>query len=96
MTTKLATITTQYRSFVNDQVLTADQLNTLINILKIGTIVACFLNGVGLACGFKPQLTALKEIVITQGCGLTTDGDLIQLQLPGKPESSQKNRHRKH
>ena len=30
MATKLSTITTQYRSFVNDQVLTADQLNTLI------------------------------------------------------------------
>lgn len=91
MTTKLATITTQYRSFVNDQVLTADQLNTLIQYFEDqGRLSRVFLNGVGLVCGFKPQLTSAKEIVITQGCGVTTDGDLILLQLPGQPENDKK------
>lgn len=88
MTTKLATITAQYRSFVNDQVLTADQLNTLIQYFedqdRLSRIYLC---GVGLAYGFKLQLTSTKEIVVTQGCGVTTDGDLIQLQKPGQSDN---------
>jgi hypothetical protein len=83
MATKLSTITAQYRSFVNDQVLTADQLNTLIQYFEDqGRLSRVCLNGVGIACGFQVSLITNKEIVVSQGCGVTTDGDLIQLQKP--------------
>ncbi|MBA4408102.1 MAG: hypothetical protein C0397_01605 [Odoribacter sp.] len=81
MATKLTTITTQYRSFVNDQVLTADQLNKLIQYFEDqDRLTRVCLNGVGIACGFQISVAASKEVTISQGCGVTTDGDLIQLQ----------------
>ena len=81
MAIKLSSITTQYRSFVNDQVLTADQLNNLIQYFDDqGRLSRVCLNGVGIACGFQINLTGSKEIIVSQGCGVTTDGDLIQLQ----------------
>jgi hypothetical protein len=90
MATKLSTITAQYRSFVNDQVLTADQLNTLIQYFEDqGRLSRVCLNGVGIACGFQVSLSGSKEIIVSQGCGVTTDGDLIQLQQPVPEESTQ-------
>lgn len=89
MATKLSTITAQYRSFVDDQVLTADQLNTLIQYFEDqGRLSRVCLNGVGIACGFQVSLTGSKEIIVSQGCGVTTDGDLIQLQQPVPEEST--------
>jgi len=83
MATKLKAITTQYRSFVDDQVLTADQLNTLIDYFQDqGRLSRVVLNGVGIVCGFRLSVNASKEIVVSQGAGVTTDGDLIQLNQP--------------
>jgi hypothetical protein len=91
MATKLTSITAQYRSFVNDQVLTADQLNNLIQYFEDQDRMSrVSLNGVGIACGFKISLTGSKEIVVTQGCGVTTDGDLIKLQQPIPEETTRK------
>lgn len=90
MTTKLSNITAQYRSFVNDQVLTADQLNTLIQYFEDqGRLSRICLSGVGIACGFRVSITGSKEVVVTQGCGITTDGDLILLQQPAPEKTAQ-------
>ena len=89
METKLQSITTQYRSFVDNQVLTADQLNNLIQYFDDqDRLSRVSLSGVGIACGFKISLTTSKEVVVTQGCGITTDGDLIKLQKPGSDENT--------
>ncbi|MGG8495301.1 hypothetical protein ACQY1Q_02695 [Tenacibaculum sp. TC6] len=85
METKLKDITTEYSKFNANQVLTEKQLNAFIDyfddqdrLSRIG------LSGVGLVCGFEltPQFnadkTALNSIQITQGAGVTTDGDLVQ------------------
>lgn len=90
MATKLSAITTQYRSFVDDQVLTADQHNTLIDYFQDqGRLSRIVLNGVGIVCGFRLSINASKEIVVSQGAGVTTDGDLIQLQKPNLEKNAQ-------
>lgn len=90
MATKLSAITTQYRSFVDDQVLTASQLNTLIDYFQDqGRLSRILMNGVGIVCGFRLSINASKEIVVSQGAGVTTDGDLIQLQKPVQGSDSQ-------
>ena len=87
MATKLTSITAQYRSFVDDQVLTADQLNHVVHFLEDqDRLSRVYLNGVGIACGFKVNLSA-NQITISQGCGVTTDGDLIQLQKNGQDQN---------
>ena len=90
MTAKLKAITPSYSSFKDDQVLTAGQLNELLNYFDDQDRMSrIFLSGVGIVCGFQPSLQTNgqtappgKKIIITQGCGVTTDGDLIKLSLP--------------
>lgn len=82
METKLTTITPTYRSFVPDQVLTAGQLNEFLNYFEDqDRLSRIFLNGVGIVCGFKVTFNANSDgtLVISQGTGITTDGDLIKL-----------------
>ncbi|MFY9152171.1 MAG: hypothetical protein WAO52_09165 [Prolixibacteraceae bacterium] len=84
MTPKLTSITAQYRSFVDDQVLTANQLNNVVHYFEDqDRLSRLYLSGVGIACGFKVNFAANK-ITVSQGCGVTTDGDLIQLQISGE------------
>lgn len=79
-TLKLDEITTQYRSFVNDQVLTADQLNTIIDYFEDQhRLTRVCLSGVGIVCGLDVSLKSNK-ITVSSGCGITTDGDLIKYQ----------------
>lgn len=81
MLAKLSTITTLYRKFTKNQVLTEGHLNEIVDyfddqdrISRIG------LSGVGIICGFQVSYNeAAKNISITQGSGITTDGDLIHL-----------------
>ncbi|MAP80895.1 MAG: hypothetical protein CL526_07380 [Aequorivita sp.] len=82
MSTKLLEITPQYRSFVDDQVLTSGQLNEFIDYFEDqDRLTRVCLVGVGVACGFKVSVNNQKTLVtITQGCGITTDGDLLKLQ----------------
>jgi len=90
MTAKLKAITPSYSSFKDDQVLTAGQLNELLNYFDDQDRMSrIFLNGVGIVCGFQPLLQTngqsappSQQVIITQGCGVTTDGDLIKLSLP--------------
>jgi PKD repeat protein len=90
MTTKLSEITTQYRSFVNDQVLTKDQLNVLINYFEDQDRMSrIYLSGVGIACGFNLTFDEVKKaLTISQGTGITTDGDLVKIYVDKDPSSN--------
>lgn len=82
MASKLTEITTQYHSFEDNQVLTKDQLNEFINYFEDqDRISRIFLSGVGIVCGFSLKINAAKTIItITQGTGVSTDGDLFKLK----------------
>jgi hypothetical protein len=105
MNTKLDNVTTQYRKFNVNQVLTEGQLNEFIDYFEDqDRLSRTHLSGVGVACGFKTmyfdasvtketikQIFKIEEdkidlqdyidtIGITQGTGVTTDGDLITLR----------------
>ncbi len=80
MASKLQEITTKYHTFVDNQVLTKDQLNEFVTYFDDqDRLTRVFLNGVGVVCGFKISRSG-TNIVISQGVGVTTDGDLVQLQ----------------
>ncbi len=79
MTTKLTDITTSYSSFEDDQVLTAAQLNKFLNYFDDQDRMSRIcLSGVGIVCGFKFGYSG-GVLELMQGCGITTDGDLIHL-----------------
>ncbi len=82
MAAKLTEITTQYHTFVDNQVLTKDHLNAFISYFDDqDRLSRIFLSGVGIVCGFKLSYNASKtSLTITQGAGITTDGDLINLR----------------
>lgn len=82
MGTKLTAITPEYSSFENDQVLTAAQLNEFLNYFDDqDRLSRICLSGVGIVCGFKLNFTSEQQLIISQGCGITTDGDLLKLQV---------------
>lgn len=85
MKAKLKDITTEYSKFNANQVLTEKQLNTFIDYFEDQDRLSRLgLSGVGIACGFQmnPIFTvdqkAVSSIRISQGTGVTTDGDLVQ------------------
>ncbi len=83
MSTKLNNITTQYRKFNASQALTEGQLNEFIDYFEDqDRLSRTRLSGVGIVCGFKStfDLEGKDTINITQGAGVTTDGDLITLR----------------
>lgn len=84
MATKLNNITGQYHSYVEDQVLTHYQLNETIDYFDDqNRMQNVFLSGTGIVCGFQVSTNADYDAVkITQGTGITTDGDLIKLKKP--------------
>ncbi|WP_130733221.1 hypothetical protein [Flavobacterium sp. J27] len=90
MATKLDNITGQYHSYVEDQVLTHYQLNETIDYFTDqDRLSRVFLTGTGIACGFVISITNANDaITITQGTGITTDGDLIKLQKKATGELS--------
>lgn len=82
MSTRLLEITPQYSSFVDDQVLTSAKLNEFMEYFdEQDRLTRVCLTGVGIACGFTVDFNqTASQITILQGCGITTDGDLIKLQ----------------
>ncbi|SDI23390.1 hypothetical protein SAMN05421846_105132 [Chryseobacterium taeanense] len=82
MNTKLDNVTTQYRKFNENQALTDGQLNEFIDYFEDqDRLSRTRLSGVGLVCGFKSESSdSDSALVITQGAGVTTDGDLITLR----------------
>ncbi|KUJ62156.1 hypothetical protein AR687_09035 [Flavobacteriaceae bacterium CRH] len=88
MAAKLTTITGHYHSYVADQVLTHFQLNETIDYFDDqNRLNRVFLTGTGIICGFQVSANAAYSTVsITQGNGITTDGDLIKLSVkPSTP-----------
>ncbi|WP_299899256.1 PKD domain-containing protein [uncultured Aquimarina sp.] len=78
-TIRLEEITTQYRSFVDDQVLTAEQLNTIIEYFEDqNRLIRICLSGVGIVCGLDVLYEENSSIIISDGCAVTTDGDLVK------------------
>lgn len=84
METKLSEINTQYHTFEDNQVLTATQLNDFLDYFEDqDRLSRILLSGVGIVCGFSVKLNSTKAkttVTISQGAGVTTDGDLIQLK----------------
>lgn len=73
----LETPVSGYPVFERDQVLTADHLNQVVSYFDYQTKASrARLDGVGIVCGLEiePEENA---IVITHGCAVTTDGDLL-------------------
>ncbi|MEX2593627.1 MAG: hypothetical protein WD426_12710 [Anditalea sp.] len=72
---------TRFTIFENDQVLTADQLNDLFNFLDVQSrITRTQAIGVGIICGLEIGMLENKEIVLSKGSAITTDGDLLLVQ----------------
>ena len=70
-----------YRRFVPDQVLTASQLNDVIDHFeRQDRLTRICLSGVGIACGLKVSFKRNSLIKISKGCAVTTDGDLISYE----------------
>lgn len=91
MATKLTTITGNYHSYVEDQVLTHFQLNETIDFFDDqNRIQNVFLTGTGIACGFKVSTNAdYDRVVISLGTAITTDGDILKLKKPVVNEVSE-------
>ncbi len=81
MSAKLSTITTQYRRFTKNQVLTEGNLNEVVDFFDDqDRLSRIYLSGVGIVCGLYPAFDEAQNIIsITQGTGITTDGDLFKL-----------------
>lgn len=89
---KLEEISTQYSKFDTNQVLTETQLNGFLDYFDDqDRLSKTSLSGVGIVCGFNLSYAAQQVQVegqikkeyrlnITQGRGVTTDGDLLMLQ----------------
>ncbi|HMR43941.1 MAG TPA: hypothetical protein PKC40_08905, partial [Saprospiraceae bacterium] len=74
---KLEEITGQYRSFVDNQVLTAKQLNEIVDFFEDQQrLTRTRLIGVGIVCGLQIKQSG-AEVHLSHGCGVTTDGDLL-------------------
>jgi hypothetical protein len=75
----LAAISTGYKVFENDQVLTKEPLNGLVDYLDDQQrLTRVALQGVGIFCGLRVSLSA-DAVVLTKGVGVTTDGDLLRV-----------------
>lgn len=77
--TSLAEISSEYTIFEKDQILTEDQLNSVTQYLDDqDRLSRIHLTGVGLVCGLHVRRSG-NAITLSQGLGITTDGDLVQL-----------------
>lgn len=83
MATKLTSITGHYHSYVADQMLTHYQLNETIDYFDDqNRLNRIYLTGTGIVCGFQVSTNAgYSTVTLTQGTGITTDGDLIKLKI---------------
>ena len=71
---------TRFTIFENDQVLTADQLNDLFNYLDVQTrLTRTRAIGVGIICGLEIGALENKNIVVSKGAAITTDGDMLHI-----------------
>ncbi|MFY0630371.1 MAG: hypothetical protein JXR05_08315 [Flavobacteriaceae bacterium] len=90
--TKLVDISTQYSKFNKNQVLTETQLNGFLDYFDDQyRLSRTSLSGVGIVCGFRVAYNGSDfSVNITQGRGVTTDGDLLALQKKSTTEKGKK------
>ncbi len=90
MSKKLTTITPTYHAFAKDQLLTHTDLNEVIDYFEDqDRLSRICLSGVGIVCGFKPTfITGTNTLAISQGSGITTDGDLVHFLFDSVGENS--------
>ncbi|EDP95967.1 hypothetical protein U8527_13755 [Kordia algicida OT-1] len=70
-----------YEEFLPDQVLTHKNLNKVVNYFEDQDRVSrVYLIGVGIGCGMNIVSYSEDEIIIGQGVGITTDGDIIKTE----------------
>jgi hypothetical protein len=75
----LAAVSTGYKVFEDNQVLTKEPLNALVDYLDDHQrLTRVALLGVGIACGLRIS-TSNNVVVLSKGVGVTTDGDLIRV-----------------
>lgn len=92
MNNQLSSISTQYRKFSKGQYIEHTQFNEFLDFFEDqDRLSRVMLQGVGILCGFEPQLIyanktnqILNSIQLSQGVAITTDGDLLTLNNPGK------------
>ena len=77
---KLSELIDDYPVFEENQVLTEEQLNTVVRYLdQQNRLTRRTLHGYGTVCGLK--ITSRSgNIGLSKGCGLTTDGDLLTVE----------------
>lgn len=86
---QLSDISTQYRKFSKGQYIEYTQFNEFLDFFEDqDRLSRVMLQGVGIVCGFKPELTysnkKLNSIKLSQGVAVTTDGDLFTLNNTSK------------
>jgi len=70
-----------YEEFLPDQVLTHKNLNKVVNYFEDqDRLSRIYLIGVGIGCGMDIVSYSDGEIIIAQGAGITTDGDIIKTE----------------
>jgi hypothetical protein len=74
---KLEDITSEYSLFLDNQVLTANQLNEIVHYFEDQQRLSrILLSGVGRVCGFELKWNAgVGSVELSCGVGVTTDGD---------------------
>lgn len=77
-------VQTAYPKFEANQVLTSEHLNTLFAYLdEQGRLTRTNLIGIGIVCGLEPTIAADgSQIVISKGCGVTSEGYLVVWDNP--------------
>ncbi|NIF06628.1 hypothetical protein F3J23_14355 [Chryseobacterium sp. Tr-659] len=89
MNNQLSNIAVQYRKFSKGQYIEHKQFNEFLDFFEDqDRLSRVLLQGVGIVCGLKPNLIytnqLLSGIELSQGVGLTTDGDLLTLNKTSK------------
>lgn len=89
MNNQLSNISTQYRKFSKGQYIEHTQFNEFLNFFEDqDRLSRVMLQGVGIVCGLKPSLVytnrLLSGIQLSQGAAITTDGDLLTLNITHK------------
>lgn len=89
MNNQLNNISTQYRKFTKGQYVKHTQFNEFLDFFEDqDRLSRVMLQGVGIVCGFKPELIytdrGLTGIRLSQGVAVTTDGDLLTLNHTNK------------
>ncbi len=89
MNNQLSNISIQYRKFSKGQYVKHIQFNEFLDFFEDqDRLSRVMLKGVGVVCGFKPELiytdSILNTIRLSQGVAVTTDGDLLTLNTTNK------------